>query len=770
MGNYEKAEGILDKYSKGKLSAREVQKELKGFGYKADLRGKSNTIPVYPIDGGDGFDVELAKGGAMLQKQMELFDVGGLKDEGGTKDPVSGNDVPVGSTQEEVRDDIPAQLSEGEFVLPADVVRYHGLEKIMELRDEAKAGLAKMEAMGQMGNSEEATLPDDVPFSMDDLELEDDGIDFQVGGFVPPQNVSFVPSQFAPQPSIPGIPSIPTPVTPAPTLPAYTPPTQQFVPTMPTQPTPTFGMPQTVTYYHADGRTIQIPVDSNGNPLIPVPAGFTATKPTADAPVTTPTTTTQAPVQQQEDSGPSIEQQRSAQEYKNTVNERTKAAENLGFTKKQSAAEAVLDFIPGANLLTGNPTAGTILADGTIADGNGNSFDPRTGDQVGFTGGIVGNVLGKAGLRGEPEPVKFAQNIEDMRKTIGVSDAERADADLAFERLSDVLPKEALPTTRVETAQVTKAGETAVDASEIERQERGEFGPEGISDVPEITSEIKGRTTIPADFADATRTRASTPVAADEFADTQTRDAFDIEQFERGFTPTAERTPSDPTEFSTPAARRDESSRVKATQRRQDATAAAAEVERFQRAASRVEAQSAERESTVSGHQQRYEDSGYSPAAARSAAVNKTDADAEARQQTGNANASAVTSSSGKAVRTSSGNVVTVGSSIDESDSGGGGCVIATHGVSTGGFSLLDKAKAELWCEKTYHGKWYGEAFRRGYRYYANRAVQKGVAHEYYTEFKNFVACGRGLRKDIKSKVNYYIRTIQFFATGLFVK
>ena len=90
--------------------------------------------------------------------------------------------------------------------------------------------------------------------------------------------------------------------------------------------------------------------------------------------------------------------------------------------------------------------------------------------------------------------------------------------------------------------------------------------------------------------------------------------------------------------------------------------------------------------------------------------------------------------------------------------------------MSTGGFSLLDKAKAELWCEKTYHGKWYGEAFRRGYRYYANRAVQKGIAHEYYTEFKNFVACGRGLKKDIKSKVNYYIRTIQFFVTGLFVK
>lgn len=123
-----------------------------------------------------------------MDKQMELFEEGGLMDEGGTVDPVSGNEVPVGSTQEEVRDDIPAQLSEGEFVLPADVVRYHGLDKIMALRDEAKAGLARMEAMGQMGNSEEAVIPDGIPFDIDDLDMEDEEeqgeLNFAVGGNV----------------------------------------------------------------------------------------------------------------------------------------------------------------------------------------------------------------------------------------------------------------------------------------------------------------------------------------------------------------------------------------------------------------------------------------------------------------------------------------------------------------------------------------------------------------------------------------------------------
>jgi hypothetical protein len=99
-----------------------------------------------------------------------------------------------------------------------------------------------------------------------------------------------------------------------------------------------------------------------------------------------------------------------------------------------------------------------------------------------------------------------------------------------------------------------------------------------------------------------------------------------------------------------------------------------------------------------------------------------------------------------------------------------GVCVIATHGISTGGFSLLDKAKAEIWCEKTYHGKWYGEAFRRGYRHLGNRAIEQGNAHKHYSEFKEFVSYGRGIKKGFMLGLNYYFRTIQFFTVGLFVR
>jgi hypothetical protein len=87
----------------------------------------------------------------MMEQQMSLFDEGGMKDDGLDRDPVSGNDVPPGSLAKEVRDDIPAQLSEGEYVVPADVVQYYGVKFFEDLRMEAKRGLAEMDATGRIG-------------------------------------------------------------------------------------------------------------------------------------------------------------------------------------------------------------------------------------------------------------------------------------------------------------------------------------------------------------------------------------------------------------------------------------------------------------------------------------------------------------------------------------------------------------------------------------------------------------------------------------------
>ena len=127
----------------------------------------------------------------------KLFAEGGMNEEGGTVDPVSGNEVPAGSLQKEVRDDIPAQLSEGEFVLPADVVRYIGLDRLMKIRDKAKEGLARMEEIGQMGNAEQAASPEEphgeefsseIDSIMSELDSEGGENNLAIGGMPSPSS------------------------------------------------------------------------------------------------------------------------------------------------------------------------------------------------------------------------------------------------------------------------------------------------------------------------------------------------------------------------------------------------------------------------------------------------------------------------------------------------------------------------------------------------------------------------------------------------------
>ena len=100
---------------------------------------------------------QFAEGGKVgnmsMKKQMSLFEYGGIADDGMTKDPVSGNDIPPGSLAKEVRDDIPAMLSEGEYVVPADVLRFYGVNFFENLRNQAKSGLQNMEQNGRIGGT-----------------------------------------------------------------------------------------------------------------------------------------------------------------------------------------------------------------------------------------------------------------------------------------------------------------------------------------------------------------------------------------------------------------------------------------------------------------------------------------------------------------------------------------------------------------------------------------------------------------------------------------
>ena len=239
---------------------------------------------------------------------MELFNEGGLKDEGGSVDPESGNDVPIGSTKEEVRDDIPAMLSEGEFVFPADVVRYVGLENLMRIRQDAKMGLKKMEAMGQMGNSEEATIPDDMPFDMTDLiivagDKEDEPKEMAQGGVIKAQQGTYAtgqtgiagttPSVFDENKAqtdvaVPASSIAPTPIAPPsggyrPLFLDQTPPSPVTTPDTPPVVTPEDDAPfietvdqiyETVEYINPEtGERIMISF-YNGKPIDVIPEGF----------------------------------------------------------------------------------------------------------------------------------------------------------------------------------------------------------------------------------------------------------------------------------------------------------------------------------------------------------------------------------------------------------------------------------------------------------------------------------------------------------------
>jgi hypothetical protein len=213
-------------------------------------------------------------GTLMLEKQMELFNDGGLYDEGGMIDEVSGNDVPPGSTRSEVRDDIPAMLSEGEFVFPADVVRYFGLEKLMKMRQEAKSGLKMMDAMGQMGNSDEATIEDDLPFDVAELMLVDMEEDENENEF----NKGGMPVKLAPG-GVPNRADILAGTDTSATIAggAYTNvPTSSgiLMPEYRTGASATTGGLTFKRYTNAQGIVINVPFQNN-EPLYPIPAGFT---------------------------------------------------------------------------------------------------------------------------------------------------------------------------------------------------------------------------------------------------------------------------------------------------------------------------------------------------------------------------------------------------------------------------------------------------------------------------------------------------------------
>ena len=255
-------EEAIDLFRKGKIKPVAVADSPEEGDKKAEQRSKG--LLDMNVGGTPKKNLE--------SQQLEMFGDIGMAKSPAKKDPVSGNEIPKASTAEEVRDDIPARLSEGEFVLPADVVRYHGLEKLMNLRQEAKQGINTMDKMGQLGNADEATMPDDLPFDINDIEMQEGGFVNPTGTYQVPSNIATTPSYFQnyAQTTAPFTPFVPPKQTAIPPIAPKT----TIGPTFQTL-IPSEGQrPVTKEYRNAAGQKLFIPF-INDKPIYPIPEGYT---------------------------------------------------------------------------------------------------------------------------------------------------------------------------------------------------------------------------------------------------------------------------------------------------------------------------------------------------------------------------------------------------------------------------------------------------------------------------------------------------------------
>ena len=105
----------------------------------------------------EGFEVD----------DLNLKEGGSVKEADFVKHKGEKSDPPPGAKPEEVADDIPAMLSEGEYVLPANVVRYLGLERIMDMHQKVLHEIQQMEDLGMIQNVDENGKPEE-----DDKEMK----------------------------------------------------------------------------------------------------------------------------------------------------------------------------------------------------------------------------------------------------------------------------------------------------------------------------------------------------------------------------------------------------------------------------------------------------------------------------------------------------------------------------------------------------------------------------------------------------------------------
>jgi hypothetical protein len=106
------------------------------------------------------------------QDEKVMMSCGGMATMG---EGMMSDQMPIGATSAEVADDIEAMISENEYVLPANVVKWHGLKHIMDMQNEAEMGLMMMHGSGLIQEVESGTEEESDSTGAENAEVSDEG-------------------------------------------------------------------------------------------------------------------------------------------------------------------------------------------------------------------------------------------------------------------------------------------------------------------------------------------------------------------------------------------------------------------------------------------------------------------------------------------------------------------------------------------------------------------------------------------------------------------
>jgi len=641
----------------------------------------------------------------------KLFEEGGMADDGMEKDPVSGNEIPPGSTAKEVRDDVDVKLSEGEYVVPADVVQYYGVKFFEDLREKAKGDLEEMDENGRIGG--EPVMEDDE-LTPEEVQMLQEALGPQgmnEGGMVSQPTFS---GYGGTNPTVPGAGS-------------------QFTGYGGTG--AGFGNTGTEirSYINPDTGQTRSFMFINGQPVGTIPEGFVPnTQENREKAQQTERQTQSVRTEGTRDDGPSFDTATRGTSKGPTFAERMAPMQDLS---DEDLANAVKGY------------------SNDISERGFGLLGALTG--MGPVGTLAGRGIGIAteAAKGYNTAVEAARRGLEAERA-GDTESAQSYMDLATEALEESRWNSALPDiigTRMTMDDVM------TDARRAATIDPDPFALE--SDLSNFEQALQ----------DAEKDPYGSTVAAEgrfNFVEQAQKDPESMLPPSLTSSPSISSTSFGPTTYS------DGTTNVNPNTGRvsKDPNARFNSIGQVAGTgwSGQTSSSSSGGGSSVAG------DFAGNVAAGTAGTISMSEFGGGS--SSGGSSSSSSSSSGGGFADDPEGKYAE-GGIVEKRDGpngrgggSGGGCVVATHAVSTGAFTPEDKQRAVDWCRKNLHGNWFGETFRKGYRRVGNKHIDNGTVKNYYTEFEDYVNFVTGKKRNLKGLLTFLYRTPQLFVLGLFTK